>query len=708
MNKSDRTIRKFNPGIYQSDEEVIDQFVGREEERNIVLEVLRGNIDSPSCQHVLVVAPRGRGKTMLLARIAAELNINAELSERFLSVRFMEESHEIFNLADFWLETLFHLAQEIARHDPELARKLRDRYAELIDRWDEEDLAGLVLATVLTAATQLGKKLVLMVENLQMLCENVEADFGEKLCDALQSESQIMLLATATSRFEGLEDAGQPFFELFRIVDLEPLNTEDCCSLWQVVSGDEVAEREIRPLEILTGGNPRLLVLVAEFTEHRSLIKLMEELVTLIDDHTEYFRSHLEAIPRLERRVYLAVMDLWQPSSTGEIAGRARMAIRNVSTMISRLVNRGVVEVEGTGRKRLYKAAERLHSIYYKLRHERDEAAVVESLIFFMAVYYREAEWKKMFYSLVLEAAESKGIREGFGRVLAAQPHIEGIWSIIQKIKDTAGQLEEIKTALEERKFKKVIEISESIYSSRPELGIAVLPMKALAYETLKNFTAMIETNDEIVKRFGDSENVEIQKLVANALLNKGLVRGDLGDFRGEIAAYNEVIENFGDTRIGVGIALSSKGMREAEMGRAAEALQTCKELEQKLDTLPKYGRAWIGWRAMGVRVLALMVQKNHRDALKAFRSVYAAFLPNNLVIMHDMQRIVSELIANGASKRELVEILSSDKEKADALVPLIVALQQLTGDVVRAPDEVLAVAEDINKDIEKRIANRE
>ena len=174
MNKSDQRIRKFNPGTFQFDEEVKEQFVVRERELDIVLEVLRGNIDSPSCQHVLVVAPRGRGKTMLLARVAAEVNTDDELSGSLLPVRFMEESHEIFNLADFWLDTLFYLARESAKHDPVLAEELRETHADLTNRWHEETLADRVRAAVLEAADRLGKKLVLMVENLQALCGNVD------------------------------------------------------------------------------------------------------------------------------------------------------------------------------------------------------------------------------------------------------------------------------------------------------------------------------------------------------------------------------------------------------------------------------------------------------------------------------------------------------------------------------------------------------
>ena len=444
---------------------------------------------------------------MLLTRVAAELNTNHELSESLLPVRFMEESHEIFSLADFWLDTLFHLARESAKHDPDLARRLRETHTNLAARWHEETLADRVQAAVLETADRLGKKLVLMVENLQALCGNVDKHFGWKLRGSLQSEPQIILLATATSRFEGLDDAEQPFFELFRIVALEPLATEECRRLWQVVSGDAVSEREIRPLEILTGGSPRLLVIVAEFARHRSLRQLMEKLVELIDDHTEYFRGHLEVLAKGERRVYIAVIDLWQPSSTGEVAARARMDVRAVSTLLGRLVNRGAVITEGSGKKRRY-APERLYSIYYKLRRERDEATVVENLIRFMVAFYGMSELYRMSGRLT-SAAESQVVREG----------------------------------------------------------------------------------------------------------------------------------------------------------------------------------------------------TEYPATMEAFRSAYAAFLSNNEITMHEVLRLVPELIATGASAHDLVEVLSSDKAKAEALAPLIVALLQHTGEAVRAPVEVLEVAADIRERIETRAA---
>ena len=807
-----RFIRKFNPGTLQTDEEVIEQFVVRKHELDIVLDVIRGNVESSSCQHVLVVAPRGRGKTMLLARVAAELRADDKLSERLLPVRFMEESQEIFNLTDFWLETLFHLARESAAHDPEFARALRETHENLTGRWREQLLEGCVRAAVLDAADRLGKKLVLMVENLQALCENVDDDFGWQLRQVLQVEPQIMLLATATSHFEGLDDVTQPFFELFRIVDLQRLSTEECRRLWQVVSGDEVSRREIRPLEILTGGNPRLLVIIAGFSQHRSLRQLMEELVKLIDEHTEYFRSQLEVLAKTERRVYVAVIDLWRASSTGEIAARARMDVRTVSTLLGRLVNRGVVLMEGSGKKRLY-AAERLYSIYYKLRREHNETVVVENLIRFMVTFYSEAELAEMSGMLMAEAAQSKVIREGIDRVTAELPNVGNMFAGMARpgIEGPSNQLtaidnerfkrlcKEVKATLDAGTFEKVIEIVDQFFASHsanwshvPGPRIAAVSLaKAFAHERLGDFEAAIAAYDKTVEWCGALDTPEVQVMVANALLNKGVARGQLGDFEAALAACEEVIARFGASEVpeiqvsiaralvnkgvarrdlgdfeaalvaceevivrfgasevpemqivvarallhkgvardqlgsseqaiatwddlierfgtsksleiqeAVATALASKGMRQTKIGCAEEALHTCEELERRIGTLTGNEAMKLACSAMHVRATALLLQGRHQAAIDEFRSAYAVFDPGNPTIVKGMirvmQQLVPGLIAAGVSAHDLVQILSSDKAKSDTLWPLIVALRQHAGEVVRAPVEVLEVAADI------------
>ena len=588
-----RSIRKFNPGTFQSDEEIIEQFVVRQHTLRSVLEVVSGNIDSPSCQHVLIVAPRGRGKSMLLARVVAELRTDNELSTHLLPVQFMEENLEIFDMADFWIETLFHLARECETQDPQFAKELRASHAALTVHWRDQTVEDQARAVILDAADRLGKKLVLMVENLQSLCESVNDDFGWKLRGVLQSEPQIMLLASATSRFEGLDDANQPFFELFRIVGLEALNTGECSRLWQVVSGDAVSDREIRALQILTGGSPRLLVIVAGFARHRSLLKLMEELVELIDEHTEYFRGHLEALGKTERRVYVAVIDLWQPSKPGEIAARARMDVRTVSTMLGRLVNRGAVLVEGGGKKRMYSATERLYSIYYKLRRERDEAAVVRNLIHFMAVFYSEAELTEMSSRLIAEAARSPVIREGIQRATAEIPQVASVFAGMAQLgnqkpfywnpsSDNSGAelfLREIAAAFDEGAFEKVIEVVDQAFApegvdwsrvSKPLIARA-LYSRAVAHMRLNNYEAAVTAHDEMIERYGASEVPALRAIVARSLLDRGFARGALGDLEAVTAANDEMIARYGASDVPEVQAVVAGALFHAGFGRALE-----------------------------------------------------------------------------------------------------------------------------------------
>ena len=582
----DRPIRKFNPGTLQSDDEVIRQFVVRQRELDLVLEVIRGNTDSPSCQHVLIVGPRGRGKTMLLARVGAELRADNALSERLFPVRFMEESQEIATLADFWLEALFHLAHANATGNPDFSRDLLATHADLTARWRDTNIEECTRAAFLEAADRLDRRVVLMVENLQSLCSDVDDDFGWQLRQTLQSEPRLMLLATATSRFKGLDDASQPFFELFRIVDLEPLDTDACRRLWNMVSGDKQTSREIKPLRILTGGSPRLLVIVATFARHRSLRQLLEELVTLVDDHTEYFRSHLEVLAKTERRVYLAVIDLWQSSRAQEIAARARVDIRIASALIARLVDRGAVVAEGTGRKRKYAAAERLYSIYYKLRRERDEAGLVRNLIQFMTVFYRGDELAEMVGTWRAEAAQSPPIREGLERALAASDTLD-LQMVVAKALTNEGIMHHARGEHEAElaAFDDLVARFGAIDTLELQVPVSqALLIKGITHGQRGESDAALAAFDDLIARFGASNALELQVPVSQAMFNKGITHNQRGESEAELAAYDGLVTRFAasdtlELQVPVAQAMFNKGVILRKRGEPEAALAAYDDL---------------------------------------------------------------------------------------------------------------------------------
>lgn len=406
------TIRKFNPGAFQSDQEVKEQFVVRNRELDVVSGVIKRNLASESCQHALIVAPRGMGKTMLLTRMEAELRLDSDLAPDLIPVRFMEESYEVADLTGFWLEVLFQLGRECSRQGLDAGAELEAAYASFCARWRDTHLRLEVLAAIERGLASIDRRMVLMVENLQALSETWHSDDEWGLRRVLQTVPEIMLIGTATTRFKSLEDADRAFFDLFRLVELGPLTAKECAALWNMATRQNLAAREIRPFEILTGGSPRLLVLLAGVGHQLTLRQLLADMVGLIDEHTEYFRQCLESLPSSERRVFLALADLWEPALASVIADRARMDIRTTSVMLRRLTDKGAVSTSATRRSRRYTVTERMFCFYYSLRRERNQPTVIRRFIAFMVAFYDPSAATKVFADLDDGSDVGRVIRE--------------------------------------------------------------------------------------------------------------------------------------------------------------------------------------------------------------------------------------------------------------------------------------------------------
>ena len=148
--------------------------------------------------------------------------------------------------------------------------------------------------------------------------------------------------------------------------------------------------------------------------------------------------------------------------------------------MLGRLVERGAVVAEGSGKRRLYASAERLFSIYYKLRRERDEAAVVHGVIRYLALFYTREEMAEKLRSVHTDARSSPTILEGLARAAAEQPEMKSMFSegdggLRQRILDRAAaiqdqelrhRMEETLAAFEAQAFEQVIELANQVLVS--------------------------------------------------------------------------------------------------------------------------------------------------------------------------------------------------------------------------------------------------
>ena len=415
--------RRYNPG-FLTDEELIDGFCVRTYEFESIVAKLRdtGRSSSP---HMIAIGPRGSGKTTLLLRVAAEIRDNKYLAKRLLPVALAEESYNVSNCGEFWLECVYQLALQIEDDGLGVDAKgidLHRSWEDLRSIQDDQTLEQRSLSALMHIAGVVRRKLVFVVENLDALFRDMTdpKQAGWRLRHPLQNEPRLILLASATSRFDAIDRSDHALYDLLDVYTLKPLDASECAALWESVSGAAPTHGTARSLQIFTGGNPRLLAIVARFGAHLSFRDLMDNLLNLVDEHTEYFRSHLEALPAQERRVYLALAEIWKPATAREVAEQARIDTSKCSSWLKRLVERGAVTVVGgTARRKEYYVTERMYNIYHLLRRHRGSSRVVEALVRFMVAFYSHDQIRELVSQLADWRAEARDAEQHFTILLA-------------------------------------------------------------------------------------------------------------------------------------------------------------------------------------------------------------------------------------------------------------------------------------------------
>ena len=627
---------KYNPAFLEKDQ-LIANFVVRGIDYEMIMRIMREN-ETASNQHVLVIGPRGSGKTTLVHRIAIGIEEDPVLRNGWYPLLFSEESYNAVSASEFWLEALFHLAEQTGEE------KWMRAYKEIRNERDEERLGERAFWQLLEFADIVGKKILLVVENLHMLL----ADFSSKEQDAwsirhaLINEPRLMLLATATNRFEEIDNPSFAMFEMFRILELKSLDDEECNTVWELIAGEKLSGEQIRPIRILTGGNLRLVALIARFGAQRSFRKLLDDLIDLIDEHTDYFKSHLDAMAPTERKVYLALAELWSLSTAREIAEAGRLDVNKTSSLLNRLVSRGAVIVEEKGKRtKWYRLAEGIYNIYYLMRRRGGPATRVRAAVKFMVSLYGPAsavnllieETNRMVpdqcrehfiaYEEIVKNVSDQELRE---RIVTSTPksfldspflnevvrnyllderplvssklmsdEVKVALTSIKEILDTGYNLFKAQDYV--RAIKGLDELIAK-YRDQPEAEIAEQVAKALLNKgivlgLLNRSDEEIQVYDELIAKYRDQPEAEIAEQVAKALFNKGLTLGSLNRRDEEMQVYDDLIAKYGDRpeaeiAVQVAMALLNKGVALSHLNRRDEEMQVYDELIGKYGDRPE------------------------------------------------------------------------------------------------------------------------
>ena len=636
------TARKYNPG-FLTDDELVGSFCVRTTEFEMLVEVLRECTGS-SNPHQIVIGPRGSGKTSLLLRVAAEVRRDPGLAAGFFPVVFAEESYEVSTAGEFWLECLSHLSVQAPRRDdgPDLQRT----FAELRTVRDDRGLAERCLGALLDFSDREGKRLVLLVENLNMLFRDMaDPDAGWRLRKVLQTEPRIVLLASATSRFDEIDDPDHALYDLFSVRTLRPLDTGECATLWEAVAGRCPQPGTIRSIEILTGGSPRLVAIVARFGAELSFRKLMASLLDLIDDHTEYFKSHLELLPAQERRVYLALAALWKPATTREIADQSRMETSKCSAQLTRLTGRGVVQsAGGSARRKQYYLTERLYNIYYLMRRSRQSDRLVEALIHFMESYYSPSELKDIGVRIIREVESFSEEMRSLSRAVLARlmelPAMAGYRpellamippALADGVDRGSTSSDEADTAWTDAR--PTHPWREQLHRRRYEKADAAKTLfdKARDLDDQNRRKEALATYDELLSRFQGSDSPLVLVLVGMTFINKAVILEGMNQPEEALATCDEVIRRFGEreTLFGLGlvaVALVSKVAILGKLNRGEDVLSTCDELVHRCGESDQPSVLDSVARALISKAVTLRELNRQEEALVVFDEVARRF----------------------------------------------------------------------------------
>lgn len=410
-----------NPGR-MSDEEVVASFAARHALFERVLADLRAEKPRGRPQHHLIVGQRGMGKSLLLARLGAELRRDHDLAAVFIPLIFAEEQYAVDRLSKFWLNCLDSLADACERAGDAAAT---DRIDALVHRLSAPSgssapagngAAAEPLNALLAEVKALKRRPVLLVDNLQIVFERISDQEQHVLRELLMRPGAPILIGTSPYPPSAHQDYGAAFYDHFKVHYLPALSVEEMrqllLTLAAKVERPDIRDRVLRHphrlsvLRQLTGGNPRTAVTLFFLYAEDFAPTVFGDLENLLDRVTPLYKARFEELSPQQQVVASSVANHWDPITTRAIADRTSLAPTAVSPQLDRLEKLGFVErVELFGESSFgYQIAERFFNVWFLMRTaSRRQRREVEFLTRFIEAFYEGQDRSRLARQLQAE-----------------------------------------------------------------------------------------------------------------------------------------------------------------------------------------------------------------------------------------------------------------------------------------------------------------
>jgi len=389
--------------------------VKREPVLAAAVEKLRASVLSPAKHHMLFVGPRGAGKTHLVSLIQYRLD-GEELAEK---VRFAWLNED--ETCSSFLKLLLRIYRALAsRYPSEFTLNIGK---QVLGRSADEALGVLSKAFLEHLAD---RTCVVLIENLDALFDSMKESELLQWRAFLQNHAVIATVGTAQRLFDGVSDQKHVFYGFFDIQHLRPLSPEDARALLKKLAAldpDDLERKQLieylespkgkarlSAIHHLTGGNPRLYLILDEFLTRDTLDTLVPAIERMVDQQlTPYYQERLRWLSSQQREI---VEFLCQSNHSvvpvKQIAAGLFAEHSSIAGQLKKLKAMGYVVANPRGREVLYELAEPLMRLSFQAKEAAqngvDGPAPLRLLVDMLRVWFERKQLAESAASEILGA----------------------------------------------------------------------------------------------------------------------------------------------------------------------------------------------------------------------------------------------------------------------------------------------------------------
>ena len=392
-----------NIGLYRagvtSPERLRHTSVAREHIVDNAIESLRGSVGRKSKHHLLFIGPRGIGKTHLLSCIEDTVQSDETLSASVVVVRFPEESNRTLSFADF-LIGVCEILKDVVEDEP----LWEELFARVQTEEDNARVVDILAPAIREQNREHNRTMLIMLENLGEIFTRQIRDKNDlgSLRKFFMADNGCLLLATAPLHFDAITDVGQPFYDFFDTQILESLSFEETVEVirlnlrWEkhddILENFEGMRPRLQALYRMTGGNPRLTMMLYELIAHESITRVQDQFQLLLDRISPFYQDRLNDLPPSQRALLECLASMRDQEKTpAAIAARMRMSQQETSSLLKRLSDAHylrAIQHPLDKRSRLYTIREGFFDIWLAMNLSRGARKRLPFLLEFFSLFY--------------------------------------------------------------------------------------------------------------------------------------------------------------------------------------------------------------------------------------------------------------------------------------------------------------------------------